>query len=95
MTAISLAFCLRRMCSLVHSVIFPSQALQYVFRETEHLVDGSAALVALKCPACKEAWHCTAMFTDSPICPMLMEELKTSYYRADERMPGGPPVCPC
>ena len=94
MTAITLAFCLRRMCSLVHRVIVPSQASQYVYRKTDHLVDGSTALVALKCPACKEAGHFTVMFTDSLICPMLMEEQEPSYYGADKRMPGGPQKCP-
>ena len=94
MTAITLAFCLRRMCSLVNSVIIPCQASQYVFRKTEHLMDGSVALVALECPACKEAWHFTAKFTDARICPMFMEEHKSSYYGAGERMPSGPLMCP-
>ena len=94
MTAITMAFCMHRVFSLLHSVIVTSQASQYVFRKTEHLVNGSPALVALKCPACKEGGHFTAMFTDSRICPVLMEEHKPSYYRAYERMPGGPQMCP-
>ena len=57
-------------------------------------VRASPALIALECPTCAESRQLTAQLTNSRVCPVFMEEQKTSYDRAYERMSGGPYMCP-